>query len=378
MNTLTRKPYTTPTILTLRRKVISDLFRILCGAKGPRNRKILERQEDYLLSKYAWKSINSLGRLTKVPEDHRNIYMRDYDRILHTRAIEALAGKTQVFTFPESPHIHNRRFHTDKVVSVAVDIGRALGLNEDLIAAIALGHDLGHPPFGHDGERVLSEISMKYLGMEFKHNLHSLRIVDVLENKNLTAEVRNGIVCHCGESLDLKIHPGKIPKDINNLNDNDFPYTLEGCVVRLSDQIAYLAHDYRDSLFHKLVSSEDLPKVVKERMKTTIPEKMLGVMVEDVIEASFGKNYITMSFKMLEAREALFHFLYDKVIKSKTIIESRKQIPEIIKCLFVYYHQKRKMEPQKAIDQIASLTDRQAFETYQAILKLHGLLTVKL
>lgn len=378
MNTkINLKPYFPPRITNLSKRIVVEGAKLIIGYQPIITRATVELQETFLLSPYAWKSNNSLGRLKPIQEDFRTIYARDYDRILHTRAIEALAGKTQVFTFPKSPHVHNRRFHSDKVSRVAQTISRYLGLNQDLTAAIALGHDLGHTPFGHEGEYALSDISEKILGLPFRHNLHSLRIVDILENKNLSAEVRNGIVCHCGEKLDLILTPGKIPNDLKNLDDNDFPYTLEGCVVRISDQIAYLAHDLKDALRLKIVYVEDLPKVVKEVLGTN-PDRMIGIMIEDVIEASRGHNFITMSPRMLEAREALFKFEYEKVIKSNVVQAARARIPEIIRTLFAYYTRTRKHSPQTAIDKIASFTDQQAVERYNAINRLYPSLKGKI
>jgi dGTPase len=329
-------------------------------------RQLVELRESVLLSPHAWPSSKSLGRLTPITEDNRSVYARDRDRILFTKALATLAGKTQLFTFPRRPDIHNRRFHVDKVADVGRDIGRQLGLNEDLIEAIGRGHDLGHTPFGHDGEKALSEISERALGRSFRHNLHSLRVIDVIEAKNLTAEVRNGIVCHLGERLDEVLIPGPIPADLANLTDVEMPYTLEGCVIRLTDILVYLAHDYADALKLKLVTPDDLPLIVQETIGTD-PDDMIGVMVDDVINQSQGQNHITMSPRMLEMRAAFFEFVYKKIIGSQPVQAACQIVPDIMTTLYQYYTEKRGLEPQTAIDRIASLTDRQARNYYRKI-----------
>lgn len=366
---VTRRPYLPPRMTT------SSI-----GFNPHITRRTIEQRELLTLSKYAWPSVKSLGRLKPEPRHPlRTNYIRDRQRILHTRALEAEAFKTQVYTFPLSPHIHHRLFHTCKVDSIAETIAIGLALNTDLTRPIALGHDMGHPPFGHEGEKVLNKISTKYLGKPFKHNLHSVRIADVLEAKNLTHEVRNGIACHCGEKVDPVLRPGKIPEDLINLTDEDFPYTLEGCVVRISDQIAYLSHDLADAMRLKIITQEDFPKLVKEVFgvgpkQEVIPDRILDVLGMDVIEASRDRNYITMSPRMLEAREALFSFEYEKIIGSEPVQKARKRIPEIIETLFRYYTEKRKIDPRSAIDKIASYTDRQAKDRFNAVKRLYGVM----
>jgi len=370
MNTIAKKPYVRPQIRTL------PLSRTLVHHLPNITRRTIEFREVVTLSPYAWPSVKSLGRLVpEKGEDIRTIYARDCDRIEYTRAYQALDGKTQVFTFPKSPHIHDRLFHVNKVGRIARTIGRYLGLNEDLIEAISKAHDLGHTPFGHEGEKALSAISLKVLKKPFKHNLHSLRVVDVLEKKNLSAEVRNGIVCHCGESVDLVYAPAKVPKDLVNLTDKEMPYTLEGCAVRISDQIAYLAHDYKDALRLRIASGDDLPRVVKEVLGTD-PDRMIGLMVMDVIEACRGKNYITMSQRMFEAREALFTFDYDKIIANEMVQSSRSMAPAIMETLFRYQTEKKGIDPQSAIDKIASYTDKQAKDRFNAIKRQHGVMRI--
>jgi dGTPase len=370
MNTIAKKPYIRPQIKTM------PLSRTLVHHLPNITRKTIEFREVVTLSPFAWPSVKSLGRL--VPEkgdDIRTIYARDNDRIEYTRGYQALDGKTQFYTFPKSPHIHDRLFHVNKVGRVGRTIGRYLGLNEDLIEAQSKGHDVGHTPFGHEGEKALSAISLKVLGKPFKHNLHSLRVLDILEEKNLSAEVRNGIVCHCGETVDYIYAPGKLPKDLVNLTDEDMPYTLEGCVVRISDQIAYLSHDLADALRLKIVTTDDLPPIVKEVLGRD-PDRMIGLMIMDVIEASRGKNHITMSQRMFEAREAFFEFEKNKIIASEKVQSSRRAVPEIMETLFRFNTEIKGIDPQSAIDKIASYTDKQAKDRFNAIKRQHGVMRI--
>ncbi|MBN2057708.1 MAG: HD domain-containing protein [Candidatus Saganbacteria bacterium] len=363
---ITKKPYVPPRITTLTKDQLLTAGQLYFGFSANLNRGTLELRERLLLSEHAWPSARSLGRQQPITEDSRTIYARDCDRILYMKHFAALAGKTQVLSFPRSPLIHNRRFHVDKVAGVARDIGRRLGLNEDLIEAISKGHDLGHPPFGHDGEKALSRHAQRLLGQPFRHNRHSLRVVDVLENKNLTAEVRNGILCHCGEQLDEVLKPGKVPADPSRMSDAEMPYTLEGCVVRSTDIIVYLAHDYLDALNMSIVKPEDLPVVVQQVLGTD-PDDMIGIMVADLVAASRGKHYITLSDRMLEARQAFFRFDYERIIGSELVQSACAFIPDIIDTLFDYYNAHLGHDPQSTIDRIASLTDRQARDKYNEI-----------
>ncbi|MEG0662975.1 MAG: dNTP triphosphohydrolase, partial [Anaerovoracaceae bacterium] len=200
----------------------------------------LEKREGQILSMYAAKSAESKGR-TLIEEkcDFRTEFQRDRDRILHTKAFRRLMYKTQVFLAPEGDHFRTRLTHTMEVAQIARTIARALALNEDLTEAIALGHDLGHTPFGHNGEKILNEIYPP----GFAHNVQSLRVVEVIETHegrglNLTWEVRDGILNHTGKTL---------------------PRTLEGQVVKISDRIAYLNHDIDDALRSGVITQEQLP-----------------------------------------------------------------------------------------------------------------------
>lgn len=378
----------------MQQRAIVQAARELTGYNPNITLHTMQMRELFLLSPFAWPSAKSLGRLEPILDDHRNPYSRDADRILHAVHFKRLDDKTQVFGPRRHPDIHDRLFHTLKVAEESEDISYYLGLNQRLARAIALGHDVGHSPFGHDGEKALNRISQKYLGKPFKHNLHSLRVVDFLEvphpfseekedkrGLNLSHEVRNGIVNHNGETVDRVLMPGKVPDDLANLSDGEMPYTLEACVVRVTDQIAYLAHDTRDAYILKLIRPQDLPPLVKEVLGTD-PDAMIGVMVRDVIDTSRGKNYITMSDRVFEARDELFHFSYSKIIGSEIVQKARKIIPAAMETLYRYYTEKyyhaenRQMTPQEAIDEIAGLTDTQAKERFNAVRKLHGIMRV--
>src|SRR5687768_7664302 len=195
-------------------------------------REKLEDDEDRILSPFAQRSRASKGRARPEPPDPvRPIFQHDRDRILHSKSFRRLAGKTQVFLAPEGDHYRTRLTHTLEVTAISRTVARALRLNEDLTEAIGLGHDLGHPPFGHTGEHALDEALQERFGRRFFHNEHSLRVVDHLEKDghglNLTAEVRDGILCHTGATL---------------------ARTLEGRIVRIVDRIAYINHDIDDAL----------------------------------------------------------------------------------------------------------------------------------
>ena len=205
-------------------------------------REDLERREFEMLSPLAVKSAQSKGRAAEEEKCRmRTEFQRDRDRIIHSKAFRRLMHKTQVFLAPEGDHFRTRLTHTIEVSQIARTIARSLNLNEDLTEAIALGHDLGHTPFGHNGEEVLDEVHPG----GFKHNVQSLRVVDVLESTqsrngmNLTAEVRDGIVNHTGRAM---------------------PFTMEGQIVKISDRIAYINHDIDDALRSSVISMEDIPK----------------------------------------------------------------------------------------------------------------------
>lgn len=345
----------------------------------PNFRSTLELRELLHLNRRAALSIVAQRAKAERRCDYRPEYARDVDRIIYSLCFMPLAGKTQVFS-PEAfsafegQRIHNRLFHTIKVFQIARDICRNLGLNEDLAMAIALAHDLGHPPFGHEGEKVLSKLSLKYLGKEFRHNRQSLRIVKEIERQNLTLEVENGIVTHCGEELLYELRPCRRLV----LDDSELPATLEGCVVRIADIIAYLPMDLQDALSLGIVAENQIPPVVRTTLGQNARniDKMIGkiidTLVRDVIVSSSkrlnaGERCITTSHKTREALKALFDFNYKYIYFGELKNSMVSEIEECMETLYQYFTTDQKMTPQKAIDAVAGLTDRQAKEIYQSL-----------
>lgn len=290
--------------------------------------KMLQEQRDAILSVNAAKCSATRGRA--VPEkdgDVRNCYERDMGRIIYSQAFRRLKHKTQVFFNPANDHICSRLEHVIYVDYIASTIGNALNLNVDLIKAIALGHDVGHTPFGHSGERVLNkklkEIDPK---LYFEHESNGLRVLDILEKHNgdnglnLTFEVRDGIISHCGEYYsERKLEPcrGKTEADLSYLipkKERKGPATMEGCVVRFADKIAYVGRDIEDALRTGVIASEfDLP-VAADVMGSSNSE-IINFLVQDIIENSMDKGYIMMSD---HAGDALEHTLNENVAKIYT------------------------------------------------------------
>jgi dGTPase len=266
-------------------------------------REDYEKLEQSILSPYASLSMFSKGRLVDEKKcDIRTDYMRDRDRIIHSKSFRRLKHKTQVFIAPEGDHYRTRLTHTLEVSQIARTISRALKLNEDLTEAIALGHDLGHTPFGHTGENVLNEICT----LGFKHNEQSLRVVDKLEGgkgMNLTFEVRDGILNHCG---DMK------------------PSTMEGAVVKQADRIAYINHDIDDAERGGIIKNSDIPKNCMDVLGNTHSSR-INSMITNVVYTSMGKGTISMSSPILEATEELRNFMFERVyIGSKAKAEEGK------------------------------------------------------
>ncbi len=272
-------------------------------------RFLLEEEEK--LSPFAKKSSESAGRMSPLKRDpFRLEFARDETRILHSPPFRRLKHKTQVFLSPNNDHICTRMEHVLHVSSIAAVIGRCLNLNIDLINAIAKGHDLGHPPYGHAGERVLDKIlSQKSIKEGFKHEIHGLRVVDKLTNYgaglNLTYEVRDGIITHCGEAFERIITPDRKRdvEKIGSINDRCFyPSTLEGCLVRMVDRIAYLGRDMEDAIKAGLIRKTDIPSDIARTLGTE-NGKIIGIFVNDTIANSHNRDSIEMS-------EEVFHYMY--------------------------------------------------------------------
>lgn len=351
---------------------------------------IREKQEEWeckYLSPYAALSSKSRGRDVEEPEcDLRPIYQRDRDRIIHSKSFRRLKDKTQVFLSPEGDHYRTRLTHTLEVAQNARTISRALRLNEDLTEAIALGHDLGHTPFGHAGERALSaalwdlletqltdadmqgtEEYQKRLFCEdgspralFYHNEQSIRVVERLEKKgkglNLTWEVRDGILNHRSSGI---------------------PATMEGKVVRFADKIAYINHDIDDAIRAEIISEADLPELAINRLGHSTRDR-INSMIHDIVKNSENRNDICMSAPIAEAMQVLRNYMFRHVYFNPKAKSEEKKAETMIRQLFTYYYEKPDEMPEEyrqmiaegeateivVCDYIAGMTDTYAVHTF--------------
>lgn len=286
--------------------------------------RMIERERH--LSCYATKSCEAI-RLKYEEEDIRTPFFRDIDRIIHSLSYTRYSNKTQVFSFSDNDHISKRMIHVQLVSKIARTIGRALGLNEDLIEACALGHDIGHTPLGHAGESMLNKISMRELGEIFSHNVQSVRTYMYIENdglgSNLSIQTLDGILCHNGEILSNRYVPS--PKTVeefleqyNSCYTNPdvlkklTPMTLEGCVVRISDIIGYLGRDIEDAIKLGTITRDDIPESICTVLGTTNRE-IVNTIILDIIEHSLDKPYIEMSSKVFQAVMDLKKFNYNHI-----------------------------------------------------------------
>jgi dGTPase len=319
-------------------------------------RERIEEIEKKTLSPYAVLSSKSAGRArAEEPSEIRTEFQRDRDRIIHSKAFRRLKHKTQVFLSPEGDHYRTRLTHTLEVAQIARTVSRALGLNEDLTEAIALGHDLGHTPFGHAGERTIDHLCPG----GFRHNEQSLRVVNVLERKgglNLTAEVRDGILCHTGDKL---------------------PQTLEGKVIRLADKIAYINHDIDDATRGGVMRQEDIPTEFVKILGKTHSER-IDSMINGIIRSSDGNADITMDSEIYEAMMGLRKYMFQNVYLNDYAKNEEKKSFNVIKSLFELFMERPELisENMREIscsednmivvrDHIASMTDRYALSLFE-------------
>ena len=329
-------------------------------------REELEFQEHRRLNPLASFSDKSSGRPSPEemrPDDVRTCYQRDIDRIVHSKAFRRLMHKTQVFLRPEGDHYRTRMTHTLEVSRIAGTITRALGLNEDLAEAIAMGHDLGHTPFGHAGEAALS----RCLGKPFRHNEQSLRVVDVLENEgrglNLTNEVRLGILGHTGSYI---------------------PETLEGQVVRRSDQIAYVNHDIDDAIRAGILRNEDIPRSISDVLGCTHRDR-INTLACDTIRTSREAGAICMTPATDRALRELREFMFDRVYRNPVAKGEESKAKAMLQRLFEYYvanpnEMPEDFQPQLSFDgmertvcdYIAGMTDNYAVYKYTEIFIPNG------
>ena len=302
------------------------------------------------LSKFASLSKNAI-RLKQEESDIRPAYFRDIDRIIYSLSYTRYIDKTQVFSLKENDHISKRIIHVQFVSKIAKTIGRALGLNEDLIEAIALGHDLGHVPFGHVGEKILNDISLKYDNTYFNHNAQSVRELMSLEKNgqglNITIQVLDGILCHNGEFLSGKYIPKKksvqtFLDDYNNTYINEkantmlIPMTLEGCVVRISDIVGYIGRDIEDAIMLGILKKEELPKEITSVLGNNNRE-IINTIVTDIINNSLNKPYLLLSDDVYKALKALKNFNYKYIYDKTNTKEQIKKYEEMFNFLFQFF-----------------------------------------
>lgn len=302
--------------------------------------KLLNEKENSL-SKFACNAFNGKGRENFEQEcDYRTPFQRDRDRILHCKAFRRLKRKTQVFFAPQNDHLRTRLSHTLEVAQIARTIGRILNLNEDLIEAIALGHDLGHTPFGHSGEEALNEIASN----GFKHNVHSTRVVKHIEKLNLNFETIDGILNHTG--------PIK-------------PATLEGQVVKISDRIAYLNHDIEDAIRADVIKISDIPREFSDYFGARKRDRIRKV-VEDIYIHSFEQSEIKMSKNCVNFLNNLRAWMFKNVYFNDKTKGRELEAKKIVQELFNYY--KENEGEQLAIDYVAGMSDEFAINTHKEII----------
>ncbi|MBQ8554871.1 MAG: deoxyguanosinetriphosphate triphosphohydrolase [Clostridia bacterium] len=322
-------------------------------------REQLEANEAQFMSSRATLSAQTRGRERAVePCPMRTDFQRDRDRIIHCKAFRRLKYKTQVFLSPEGDHYRTRLTHTLEVAQIARTIARALRLNEDLAEAIALGHDLGHTPFGHIGERSLDET----MAEGFRHNEQSLRVVEVLENDgtglNLTWEVRNGILCHSGKQ---------------------FPATLEGECVRRADRIAYLNHDLDDALRGGVLQEFELPADCLKVLGASHGVR-INNMIADIVANSQHTEHLSMSPLMQSAMDGLRDFMFERVYRDAWRAAEENRCDHVMKQLFQYYSGHPGEMPEEFVligyregtaravcDYLSCMTDRYAIRTFQKL-----------
>ena len=375
-------------------------------------RKIKQRKELEQLSPFACPSSKSRGR--KIPEADchvRTPFERDMGRILYSVDFRRLRQKTQVFFDPRNDHICTRMEHVLYVNYIAGTIGKALNLNVDLIEAIALGHDIGHTPFGHTGERELQACLDKHqAGFTFQHELHSLRVVDLLAHRqqgvfglNLSFEVRDGIVSHCGEKYnEFELSPNRKKREEDLIEDATIhkpPATLEGCVVRMADKIAYVGRDIEDASRAGLLGFDHLPLDLKSELGSSNSE-IINTFVFDIVEHSFDQDAIILSREKGQAMEELLNNNLRNIYRSERIQRYEFTVRNIVQGLFeifleyanypdrlqkeaennfvfknfseylIKYPEKGANIYRKVVDYIAGMTDHFAQETFKQIFQV--------
>ena len=339
--------------------------------------------------------------------DFRTPFFRDIDRILYSLSFQRYMDKTQVFSFKDNDHLTKRMIHVLYVSKIARTIGRELGLNEDLIEAGALGHDLGHTPFGHVGEAILNEISVRAGCGYFNHNVHSVRLLMSIENhgmgKNITLQTLDAILCHNGELVMGKYEPRWNKTKEEFLSDYEktykdrrvslelIPMTLEGCVVRISDLIAYLGRDIDDAIRMNLLKWSDVPKSITSVLGFSNRE-IVNTIINDVINNSKGKKYIKLSDDVYKAISDLKDFNYKNIYAKAYTVEEKTMLKTMLNTLYETYmsdlennnqdsniiksylnnmslEYKKNSNERIVIDYIAGMTDDYTLKEYNKIIK---------
>jgi len=314
------------------------------------------RLEEHALSPLAARSYPARRDRAEDDSAHRTPFQRDRDRIVHTKAFRRLKHKTQVFIAPAGDHYRTRLTHTLEACGIARNVARALRLNEDLTEAIGLGHDLGHPPFGHIGEAVLDECLQRRYAIRFRHNHHSLRTVERLERDgaglNLTEQVRDGILNHTGEGT---------------------PATLEGRIVRVVDRIAYINHDIDDALRAGVIGPTDLPREEIEILGDSGSER-IETLVRDLLERSHAAGDIVQGDDVGAAMLRLREFMFDRVYLGEDAQSERERIERMLRALFDHYAEHLPApvstgaaEHERVVDYLAGMTDRYAIRAFSEL-----------
>ncbi len=323
-------------------------------------------REEQLLAPGAARSYPAIRRVDEAGCSLRTPFQRDRDRIVHCKAFRRLAGKTQVFVAPDGDHYRTRLTHTLEVTTISRTVARALRLNEDLTEAIGLGHDLGHPPFGHIGEEVLDRCLRERFGGGFRHYEHSLRVVDELERDgaglNLTEQVRDGILCHSSRA--------------------PLPRTLEGRIVRIVDRVAYLNHDIDDALRAGVLRESELPAEPIAVLGPTGSQR-IDALVHDMVEHSQPAGDIVQGEQARKAMDALRAFMFERVYLGAHVRTEHARIAEVLTTLFEHYRKHPDALPdsggvadadlgQRITDYIAGMTDRYCIRAFTELSVPHA------
>lgn len=334
-------------------------------------------EKESLLSENACKS-NEAIRLAEDVKDIRPEFFRDIDKIIHSQGYTRYIDKTQVYSFVNNDHITYRVLHVQLVSKIARTIGRALRLNEDLIEAIALGHDIGHTPFGHTGERFLDEICQREGIGYFGYNAQSVRTLKDIENINISIQTMDGILAHNGELLSNKYEPkkDKTKSDVLNEINNVFniegyskmirPMTLEGCVVRVSDIIAYLGRDIEDAITIGIIKREDIPKQITDVLGND-NSSIVNTLILDIVKNGMDKNYIQFSKEVFKALVDLRNWNYKNIYNSAEALKNREELKKAFNKLFNIYLEELKDKDCKNYIEIPEYTPFSSKRLYEFV-----------